>query len=224
MNFIRSNKDQRRERGDEARRLLVQAAITSVAKFGLAGTTLTTVAELSGFSRALVGFHFKSKDQLLLDALDASLATYDDSLRQALKAAPSDPKAQLLASLMHDVALISTHPELLSLWSSVWGEANGVDLYRVSVLPTDRRYRIEIAASIEQIVKDKEVARKRATILQAFVFGIWLDYHLDPKSFNHDDAREAALTLLDAVTATKTASRTAAKANNRAARSKSQPR
>ncbi|MBS0237140.1 MAG: TetR family transcriptional regulator C-terminal domain-containing protein [Proteobacteria bacterium] len=203
MTTTRIVQDLRRVRGDVSRRMLVQATINSVAQYGLANTTITTVAGLAGVSRALVGFHFKSKDQLLTEALEDSLATYEVSLKEALDAAGPNPKKQLEAILLHDVNFSKKHPELLSLWCAVWGESKGVAHYRQSVLPSDRAFRDDIASCIEKIVGDRKEARKRALIINAFLFGIWLDYHLDPDEFDLASAREAALTLLEAVTSYK---------------------
>ena len=57
--------DKRRVRGEQSRQLILQAAISSVAALGLGKTTLDRVAERADTSRALVVFHFKSKNGLL---------------------------------------------------------------------------------------------------------------------------------------------------------------
>ena len=68
--------DLRRERSVNSRKILIQATLNVIAKRGLAGTTLTTVSEESGLSRSSVGFHFKSKDQMLAEALQHLLQEY----------------------------------------------------------------------------------------------------------------------------------------------------
>lgn len=72
-----SVRDVRRARGEATRSALLEAAIESVALHGLSGTTLSTVAEQAGVSRASVGFHFKGKEQLLSAALDLALERYE---------------------------------------------------------------------------------------------------------------------------------------------------
>jgi TetR/AcrR family transcriptional repressor of bet genes len=194
-----TKKDLRRERGEGTRRELVRATIAAVALHGLAGTTLNVVAGIAGVSRALVGFHFKSKDQLLIAALENSLDIYDSSLHAALTRAKSDPRSQLSALLAHDMSFVTEHAELLSLWCAVWGEAHSANHYRASVLPADRRYRDEIAAHLNALLGDASEARKRAAAINAFTFGIWLECHLDPKGFNVARARQTASALLKAL-------------------------
>ncbi|CCB66654.1 TetR family transcriptional regulator [Hyphomicrobium sp. MC1] len=191
-------KDLRRERGENTRRVLIDAAVVSVAKHGLAGTTLSTVAEIAGVSRALVGFHFESKDQLLLAAIDHSIDVYDASLRAAQTHAEADPKSRLWATVAHDVTFCTKYGDILSLWCAVWGEARGRDLYQVSGLPSDRKYMEEIADTLFEVIGNRAEARKRAVGLNAFLFGLWLECHLDPKGFKLQRALDSAKTIFAA--------------------------
>jgi TetR/AcrR family transcriptional repressor of bet genes len=194
-----TKKDLRRERGDGTRRELVRATIAAVAQHGLAGTKLHVIAGIAGVSRALVGFHFKSKDQLLIAALESSLEIYDASLQAALALGKKDPRSQLSALLDHDMSFVTKHADLLSLWCAVWGEAHSADHYRASVLPADRKYREQIAEHLSALLGDANEARKRAAAINAFTFGTWLEFHLDPKGFNVARARQTASALLKAL-------------------------
>ena len=64
MKAARKTVDKRRVRGEESRKLILKAAVDSIATRGLGKLTLDQVADRVGISRGLVVFHFKTKDNL----------------------------------------------------------------------------------------------------------------------------------------------------------------
>ena len=196
--------DLRLRRGEESRRSLIQATITAVAQNGLSGTTLNVVALLAGVSRALVGFHFSSKEQLLDAALENALDTYDKSLKAALASASDDPLPQITAFIKHDIQFAATHNELLSLWFAAWGEVRVTNKYRQSLLPIDHKYRDEIAGFLTKLLQNPAEAKRRATMLDAFIYGVWLECHIDPDSYQLANNLLIADSLVQLVTSTKT--------------------
>ncbi|MFM9835270.1 MAG: TetR/AcrR family transcriptional regulator, partial [Methylophilaceae bacterium] len=163
------------------------------------GTTLNVVAAIAGVSRALVGFHFSSKEQLLDEALENALETYDKSLKKVLAVVNNEPLAKLQAGIIHDIHFADTHQELLSLWFAAWGEVRVTKKYRLSLLPIDHKYRDEIAAQLSLLLNDKEEAKRRAMMLDAFIYGVWLECHIDPLSYDLNNYLQTAETLLQLV-------------------------
>jgi TetR/AcrR family transcriptional repressor of bet genes len=188
--------DQRRLKGAATKRNLLVATIRSVAQHGLRGTTLTTVADLALVSRALVGFHFTGKQQLLADALDFAQETYDFGMSEALAAAGPDPRLQLEALVTYDAAFPSLHPEIISLWYAVFGEVHGVALYQANTARADRLYDERVTRLLDRIEGDRGDAAQRARTLSAAVFGFWLQAHLDGTNYDAVIVRQALLALL----------------------------
>src|ERR1700677_1829951 len=58
-------------RSAETRRLLVEAAITTLKEDGYAGASARTIAERAGVNQGLIFYHFGSVANLLLAALDS---------------------------------------------------------------------------------------------------------------------------------------------------------
>jgi TetR/AcrR family transcriptional repressor of bet genes len=191
--------DMRRARGEATRRALIEAAVDSVGRYGLSGTTLSTVAALAQMSRASVGFHFAGKEQLLAAALEHGLGLYDASLRAAQEAAPPGAAARLAAIVRHDVGFPVRLPAVLALWFAVWGEAQALALYRAGTLPHDRRYRDAILALTVSMAGDTCVADRFATLVSAAIFGMWLEHHLDPESYDVERNLAAVSSLIDAL-------------------------
>jgi TetR/AcrR family transcriptional regulator, transcriptional repressor of bet genes len=180
-------KDLRIVRGEDSRRSLVQAAITAVAQYGLAGTTLNAVAEIAGVSRTLIGFHFSSKEQLLDAALENALETYDESLRKYLAQIRSDSQTQVEGHILHDMHFAATHSALLSLWFANWGEVRATKKYRLSLLPIDNKYRNEIAENLNNLLKDSHQSMQRAIMIDNFIYGVWLQCHLNLEGFDLEE-------------------------------------
>jgi AcrR family transcriptional regulator len=59
MSVAEKTADKRRVRGEESRKLILKAAVDSIATMGLGKLTLDRVADRAGISRGLVVFHIK---------------------------------------------------------------------------------------------------------------------------------------------------------------------
>jgi TetR/AcrR family transcriptional repressor of bet genes len=190
-----SAKDLRRVRGEATRSALLEAAIESVSLHGLSGTTLSTVAEQAGVSRASVGFHFKGKEQLLSASLDLALERYEGSFRGALNQAAT-PRAKLEAILTHDVTFPVRFPSILALWFAVWGEAQSLALYQAGTLPHDRDYTKEIRDLAAALTDDPVLVKHFTSVFTFYLAGIWLDYHLDLERYDADGKIAAGQRLI----------------------------
>jgi TetR/AcrR family transcriptional repressor of bet genes len=192
--------DLRRAKGEATRRILIESAIIVMAERGLEGTTFATIAEKSGLSRGLVTFHFKTKEQLITAALDLSAQIYEASWNSHVRIPNLAPAERLAAVIAHDVMFVCRHPAILSLWYTTWGEARSQEIYRTSTRETDRIYVSELAQAFGATAGDPKgksrLARAKARAFNALVFGLWLDAHIDPKSFDEGEALEAAAAVL----------------------------
>jgi len=136
-----------RHQAEIRREEIVQAAVTVVARLGFARTRIADVAAELGVSRALVFYHFDTKERLLseafLHAAQADLARLDRVVARAGTAAAR------LGGVLRLYAPTGAAPG----WRmdlDVWGEAlRSPELLEVS-RRVDRRWR----AAIEQVVAD----------------------------------------------------------------------
>jgi len=163
----------------EARRQqLIEATISTLAARGFARLTLTEVAKTAGISHGLVLFHFETKEKLLADTLTFMADEYHQNWQAALAAAPSDPKAQLLAMIKADFAPAITTPSRLGAWCAFWGEAQSRPIYQDACGEKDAAYARQLEAICAELVRlggygvDPVVA---ARILRVVIEGTWLD-------------------------------------------------
>jgi TetR/AcrR family transcriptional repressor of bet genes len=104
------------------RRQLVEATITSIARHGLAGTTVARVAEGAGLSAGIVNFYFKSKNALLQATLETVNSQFERRERDALAQAGDDPAAQLSAMIDVNFDAEVADPDRVAVWNAFWGQ------------------------------------------------------------------------------------------------------
>ncbi|MEZ5926357.1 MAG: TetR family transcriptional regulator [Hyphomicrobiaceae bacterium] len=191
--------DLRKIKGEVTRQSLIEAAIKVMAERGLDGTTFATIAEMSGLSRGLVTFHFKTKDQLIAAALNHAGDIYEASWDKHVRKPTLSPEDRVAAVVAHDIAFVGRHPELLSLWYTTWGEARSQVLYRTNTREADLVYVRELTDAFAQMPEqggDIGKARPKARAINALVFGLWLDSHIDPENFDAQEALAAATAVV----------------------------
>ena len=193
--------DKRRSRGIETRNQILTSAITCIATNGLSNTTLDRVAELANVSRALVVFHFKSKNQLfsaVLEYLGKAFSTGWDAVAYRQHASAMEKLVDLVE---YDVRFAYQNPEYVSAWHAFWGEAKGNSLYAEQSAPRDARYakvfQNLIAEQLESEGSSKEQVPYISHALFCMLFGIWVSSHLEPDPDGLEYSLATARTFLD---------------------------
>ena len=88
----------KRTESKEVRRgQLIDATIDSIAKYGIGGTTMSTVTEAAGLSVGIVNFHFKSKQNLFEETLIYLAREHHDHWHKAYSDAGLSAQEKLLA-------------------------------------------------------------------------------------------------------------------------------
>lgn len=75
----------------------MQAAITVIAREGLAGASTRAIAEAAGVNKAMLHYSFADKDTLLLAVLGHILTDVRETLTRAAAGAPDQPVARMAA-------------------------------------------------------------------------------------------------------------------------------
>ncbi|MEM7564793.1 MAG: TetR/AcrR family transcriptional regulator [Pseudomonadota bacterium] len=184
MKAVKATVDKRRVRGEESRRVILQAAIASIAALGLGNMTLDRVAERAGISRALVVFHFKSKSKLIESVLSYLGDRYAQGWREAYELESKNPMQKILHLVDFDIDFAYDNPNYVSAWHAFWGEAKGNLLYQNLAFPQDEQYAGEmcnlLAKVIDQGGYNKDELEFINMGLGALLFGIWIESHLSP--------------------------------------------
>jgi TetR/AcrR family transcriptional repressor of bet genes len=111
---------------DKRKQQLMEANMTSIAKRGLADTTIAHVSKGASMSRGIVNFYFTSKEKMMLETLTFLAEESTVLWREALAAAKlesDDPLAHISAILQALMGDKLCSNKRLSVWSSFIGHA-----------------------------------------------------------------------------------------------------
>jgi len=191
----RTNKKVGRTASKEVRRRqLIDATIESIAKFGITGTTMTTVTGYAGLSIGIVNFHFKNKENLFSETLRYLAEEHRETWRKRVQGPDMTPEAKLLA-----IADAHFHPSIcnrkkLAVWFGFYGEAGYRAAYRDMVSEIDtERWNVSTAV-LQQIIDDGAYegleANQIATMLEGLYDGFCLNILIYPDDFSREEAQQ----------------------------------
>ena len=191
----------RRTASKEERRLqLIKATIKSVAKRGLAETTMADVTREAGLSLGIVNLHFQSKDKLLEETLRYLSDEYESACQAAMaKAGPS--AVQKLAALVDlDFSPKVCERKKLAVWFAYWGEAKSRPTYLQICAAKDNRYEDIVTELCQELIDTGAEAgtgaRDVAVGLSALVNGLWLDLLMTPDTSDREICRKICMNYL----------------------------
>jgi TetR/AcrR family transcriptional regulator, transcriptional repressor of bet genes len=186
-------------RGAGTRARLVDAVIESVSRYGLEGTTVTRLCEISGYSRGLISFHFSGKDQLLEAALARAISVYEESWDRDITSSNLTAVARLHRVIDHDLDFAGREGEILALWWAAWGETRAKEIYSASSASRDVRFTADLAGMFRESGLTAARARHAASLVNAALLGYWLQLHLEGDTTALRDMKIAGHALVDAL-------------------------
>ena len=195
MKIAEVTKDKRRIRGEESRKLILKSAVDNIATRGLGSLTLDRVAEKLGVSRGLVVFHFKSKNNLIMEVLEYLGKKYSGGWNAVVEEEGLSDIEKLLRLIDYDIRFACDNPKYVSAWHAFWGESRGKEMFHDLVLPRDEGYADDMERLIENICAQEgyhEVDVPTATRgLVSMMFGTWVLLHLSPGPNDYEKNMQA---------------------------------
>ena len=189
----------------DRRAQLIEATIDVIYRDGLSRLTLAKVAQQAGLSTSIVNFYFKTKEQLLLETLNAVSQEYEAAVDQAFARSP-DPTRTLraLVDAMLDPGLCT--PARAAVWYAFMGEsqARGDYIGAVRVRELAIRQRVEnMFTTLFQGAGDTKSnlghAVPLARAFEALIDSVWEQSMLEPDTIDLEAARKTCLDYLQSV-------------------------
>lgn len=186
------------ERTDAARRALIGAAMTILADEGYRRLTFTRIGEVAGLSRGLVNYHFGSKTALVEGVID-SIRQHYHSARQDFRTGHEAVRG--MAETYLDRFRSDPRPAkvMLVLGTDSIGEEGPIT---AAVRETYQSFRDDLRTYIEQGVSDGSIRPDidedaHATVIEAVLRGVVLQYLVDPDHVDLDAVAAATLETVD---------------------------
>jgi TetR/AcrR family transcriptional regulator len=95
------------KRSREVRGRILNAALECFGAFGFEGTSTRAVADRAGVTHTLVLYHFQSKEQLWIAAVDSALAAYTAAMTEHLEATSDGTAAESLRCFIEQFTRMS---------------------------------------------------------------------------------------------------------------------
>ena len=191
----------RAEQKQHTRQKLIEATMEVIASEGFSGVTMAKVAEKAGLSRGIGNFHFRSKEQLLLETLRRLYKEFHDGWRNAVEDAGSSPVDQL-----KDLIKTTLNPPIadfkkVALWLAYWGEAPSREKYLEICAAHDREWDATVENILRPMVDDEfnshgMTLAKIAQSLTAMIDGFWVEYLIADGRYTPEDAVKACFAFL----------------------------
>jgi AcrR family transcriptional regulator len=166
---------------------LIAGAKRCLIENGFARTTARDIASASGVSLAAIGYHFGSKDALMMQALYELIGEWSEELERALteNGAPARDPARRFESIW-DRMIESFGGAAHGLWAaqlelpSLMGHNDELRAFLAGVQPEAAAGLAELFLGIDQ-EKDPETARTAGSVLHALLIGVMVKWFMDPK-------------------------------------------
>lgn len=201
---LRKPKPEGRKRRTETKEVrrnqLIDATINSIAKNGIAGTTLSTVTEGAGLSLGIVNFHFESKQKLLEETLTFLAREHHDRWKKSYHDAGLSAAEKLLA-----IVDAHFHPKIctrrkLAVWFAFYGEGGRRAVYRKLMDKIDdERFDLSTGLCAEiatEAGKTDVPPGQIARTLEGLYDGLCLNILMYPGDYTRDQARMHARAYL----------------------------
>jgi AcrR family transcriptional regulator len=166
---------------------LIAGAKRCLIEKGFARTTARDIASASGVSLAAIGYHFGSKDALMMRALYELIGEWGEELERTLteNGAPARDPARRFESIW-DRTIESFGGSAHGLWAaqlelpSLLGHNEELRAFLAGVQPEAAAGLAELFLGIDQ-EKDPETARTAGSVLHALLIGVMVKWFMDPK-------------------------------------------
>ena len=181
------------DRKDIRRQQLIEATITVIGRKGYAGTRLADVASQANVSYGVVGFYFKTKEDLLLATLQWLADEYTSVWRDAVAKAGPSPVDRLRAIIEADFSPKIASEKKIGVWYAFWAEGRTRPKYRKLCAELYNDYHWQVRTIIQELIDqggyDNLDAHQVTVALNAMTDGMWLDLQIQPKDFDRQEAK-----------------------------------
>ncbi len=177
---------------DERRKALIEATIECLKRFGHEGLSIRRISAQAQVSIGLINHHFPTKDALVAESYRYFNNELVGGLRRAVADASGSARDHLRAFFRASFSPPNLDSDVLAVWVVFWGlYRHSKDIQRVQS-ETYHGYVDLLRAMLADLERESGQLRfnlRLAAIgLTALIDGLWLEWCLDPDSFEPTEA------------------------------------
>lgn len=175
------------------RKQIVDTAIRTIAARGYSQTSLAEIARGAGISKGVISYHFQGKGELVEEILARLMHEPAEYIKQLVDARETTAD-KLRAYIAANFEFARSHRNHLLALVDLWGSrdsSEGRSRFDSGAYEPSRRYLTRILESgAEEGELDPVTARTMASVIQAAIDGVLLQWAFDPDAVDLDACRE----------------------------------
>jgi TetR/AcrR family fatty acid metabolism transcriptional regulator len=176
---------------------ITRAAYELIAKNGYENITVQDIADRAGFSKGIVYYYFKSKDDVMVSLFDSIVSGIDERFAEVRRKSP-DPRQQLIDVVKVSLNIIHDHKEFYHVIMVFWTQIGQKTFIRDINAKLFSRWRREITKILDLGITTN-VFRKDldpslvASLVVSRVMGSSLQYIFDPSAFDFEQMKDTVV-------------------------------
>ncbi|MCA9913159.1 MAG: TetR family transcriptional regulator [Anaerolineae bacterium] len=194
---------------EEARRKqIVEAAIETIANEGYINASLAEIAKYADISKGVISYHFDNKDDLIDETINTILSDSYRYIREQVKAANEAMNDRLAAYITASFNYMAENRTQFVAMVDLWGSFSSFERkkqYNHAAYDPCRRHLLDI---LEPGQAAGELgafpARTLASIIQAAIDGIMLQWVFDPDSVDFEECKQEIIRIFEVYTRNQT--------------------
>jgi len=177
---------------------IINTAITTIADKGYINAPLSEIAKEAGISKGVISYYFKSKDELVKKVMDKILSDskkYIDKVVVGEKTSSDKIIAYIKASFDYINANRQHFDALVDLWGSITTHEERLNFNKKSYDPCRNVLEKIIRAGIKSGEFADINVHLAASLIQAVIDGVMIQWLFDENAINLKDARDEVVKL-----------------------------
>lgn len=165
----------------------VEATLVCLQQHGFQGASIRKICAEAGVSIGLINHHYTGKDELVAEAYLTLTRRIARLLKEAVAAASPNARARLDAFFAASFSAEMLEPRLLDAYLAFWGAVKTVESINRVHEESYADYRAMLSQALMQLAREQRWRRfdsdLAAIALSAMLDGLWLEYGLNPRTF-----------------------------------------
>lgn len=184
-----ANQKRQRLNPEDRRRLMLQGARDSLAKYGAQGTGVREICKDMGVSPGLLTHYFDGKDSLFLEAYLDMAQQYIAEVRAITRKTELGAEARLKQLFQLYFSNEWSNDDVIGTYTGFWSLSQTNPALKAAFEETFQEQRAAFELLIQDLIEERSISLDSntfATFLLVFLEGVWFESCLNPKAVDKE--------------------------------------